>query len=352
MTEETLSPTKDASGASARGRPNVNLPPDSMTRLASDDAAATVFDNSDKPGKGRNYSRDVWNNTPTFAENILQVIGAVFLCVAPILLPLAHWKHLIPRPWYGVAMGVSALAYFLVLVAYARRGIRIAESMPQREPMLGQVDREDIHQLINACSQESLDITGEQIEMFAASVLSATVVRPRITDKYFRSGRAFRKLVTVDFNMQPWANLATDRAGDDLASFASIANGEIKKDKGESLFKLIFRLALQGGTSLFSNESTSSGINDKYRYVALTLPLKGELYDDLIITDAGGQQLPSLSQREYRLLAAKTLRALLLAAFPRFVTDKTASRAEVLALEEIMRPGQAGRGRGETAAAY
>ncbi|MCR6482263.1 hypothetical protein M8542_05520 [Amycolatopsis sp. OK19-0408] len=86
--------------------------------------------------------------------------------------------------------------------------------------------------------------------------------------------------------------------------------------------------------------------------VAITLPKKGQLYDHFTITDASGTPIPRLLQVEYRLLVAKTLRALLLAAFGTGDLSEPARRAERDGLEEIVRFGLPEPRREESDAAF
>nr|WP_198151284.1 hypothetical protein [Kibdelosporangium sp. MJ126-NF4] len=72
-------------------------------------------------------------------------------------------------------------------------------------------------------------------------------------------------------------------------------------------------------------------------FLAVSFPHKGTLQDDMVLRDAQGQRLSALSYREYRVLAAKTLRLLLNAAYGTRRLPPAALHAEALALKEIVR---------------
>jgi hypothetical protein len=166
----------------------------------------------------------------------------------------------------------------------------------------GEINEEDLHRLSVYCQQDANLPHPQQISYFARSVLSKRTVRRRVTDEFTPSRRTVTKSVSVEIdlnhNMLPWARPSNGQA-----------NG-----KPDQL------------------------------YVALTTIQKGVLYDNLVVRDGNGNVLPSLSHREFRLLAAMTLRSLFRAAYPPDEPlPKEALAAEQAGLVEVLRFARANR---------
>lgn len=167
----------------------------------------------------------------------------------------------------------------------------------------------------------------DQINYFALSILSKRMLRRRVIDEFEPSRRTVQKTVSVEIDLS--RNLLPSVQSEDLAA----SNGHAKAtDRGVS---------------------TGLGTNVAPKFVALTTPKKGALYDNLAIRDGDGNVLPSLSHREYRLLAALTLRSFLRAAYGDVeVLPKEALRAERQGLEEILRFAWADQQADESAEQY
>lgn len=222
-----------------------------------------------------------------------------FLCVGPVAFFLAWWPSLFDIFYVPLAV-LFWLIYARALVNTTCRKL-FASNRKGHRTFSGDVDEEDIHRLSEYCQQESNIPGADQVSYFARSVLSKRTIRRRVTDEFTPGRRTVTKSVSVEIdlnhNMLPWAH-------HDIGA----SNG-----RSEQL------------------------------YVALTTIRKGVLYDNLMVQDGNGNVLPSLSHREFRLLAAMTLRSLFRAAFPRhMLLPEAALAAERAALIEILRFARAG----------
>lgn len=229
-------------------------------------------------------------------------ILALFLFGWPFVLPLAWWR-ILPGSLHLGFLIVGVLLYLRVAVASVSAKLAPTTSRERRD-FQGQVDHEDLERLQMYCQFDGDDLTPLQMRYFAASVLAPQVIRRRVTDEYVPAKRTLRKTVTVELDVD-------DR----------------------------FVLPLSAAVRNLDNPSGDGWGSAAEAFVALTLPWKGQMYDQFAVSDAAGATLPHLSQREYRLLAAKTLRILLRAAFGGRSSPlpNAALEAEELALQEIVR---------------
>ncbi|HEY3467449.1 MAG TPA: hypothetical protein VGL47_20115 [Amycolatopsis sp.] len=179
----------------------------------------------------------------------------------------------------------------------------------KRGSLDGSGDVGAVEELANDLRDDLDVISVEHLQQFAWSLLTPAAVRRRVTDEYTPDHRTLRKSVTIEFSF-------------DRRFHQWPAEPDHRADGGEG----------RGAGAL----------------VAITMPKKGQLYDHFSITDAAGTPIPRLLQGEYRLLVAKTLRAMLRAAFGNTPLSPEALEAEREALEEIVRVGLPAQHRDES----
>ncbi|MEO6766466.1 MAG: hypothetical protein ABIO03_23430 [Umezawaea sp.] len=193
---------------------------------------------------------------------------------------------------------IFALLYVRTLLNTASRKL-LSHKTKGRRNFKGSIDEEQLALLHDSLRTNTDRMNQDQVRYFALSVLAPQMIRRRVTDEYAPSKRTLTKTVTIELDLDhQYVSDPTNEGGD--------------------------------------------------RYIALTLPQKGALYDQLRIADASGKLLPSLSHREYRVLAARTLRTLLQAALPDGTLTESALTAEKLALTEVIRFARAERGEDES----
>lgn len=221
-------------------------------------------------------------------------VEATFLCGGPVVFFLAWWPEVLGFLYVPLTI-LFWLFYVRALVNMTCRKL-LASNRKGRRNLSSRSDEGDIQRLAEYCRQDKNVPHADQISYFARSVLSKRTVRRRVTDEFTPSRRTVTKSVSVEIDlnhkMLPWAR----------------------------------------------HENGSSNGRPEQLYVALTTIQKGVLYDNLMVQDANGNVLPSLSHREYRLLAAMTLRSLFRAAFPPHSRiPEAALVAERAGLVEILR---------------
>lgn len=234
------------------------------------------------------------NRWRTWWSRCGQTAEVAFLCVGPVVFPLSWWPGLLGR-LYPLAAVLYWLLYARALVNTTCRKLLPSHRKGHRS-FTGAVDEEDLHRLAGYCRDEVNVPHADQISYFALSVLAKRTVRRRVTDEFIPSRRTVTKSVSVEVdlnhNMLPWVR----------------------------------------------PPRRSKPAPPNQLYVALTTIQKGVLYDNLVVRDGNGNVLPSLSHREFRLLAAMTLRSLFRAAFPaRLPLPDEALAAERAGLAEILR---------------
>lgn len=270
-------------------------------------------------------------------------IGPVFLCLGPIVYFLSIWPaflHWMEPLWplstgdeaYGQMSAVVSLGYWFV---YARTLInttsrKLAASQPKGKRNL--TDHVDDSGMQDLADDRHNDLPSRsQINYFALSILSKRRIRRRVIDEFTPSRRTVQKTVSVEidlnYNLLPSTNI------DGLVA----QNGHAEAVNGH-----------MGVKTQVLHSSRAEPI-----FVALTTPKKGVLYDNLAIHDGNGAVLPSLSHREYRLLAGLTLRSFLRAAYGD--VDKLPTKAldvEQRGLAEILRFAWADQRADESAGEY
>ncbi|WP_370963386.1 hypothetical protein [Amycolatopsis sp. cg9] len=242
-------------------------------------------------------------------SHLLGVWGYLFLFCAPLVISLQIWRDWLPGPVYFSVLGLAVLCYARVLLDLFAAKLASAEAKGRRN-FTGAVDEGAVEQLARHLGHDhgQDSVSAEHLQQFAWSLLTPAAVRRRVTDEYTPDHRTLHKSVSMEFSFDrrfhPWSTPGT-------------GNGHLTP-RGEGAL------------------------------VAITLPKKGQLYDHFSVTDAAGKPIPRLLQLEYRLLVAKTLRALLRAAFAGAELTADCRRAERDALEEIVRFGLPEQGPDET----
>jgi hypothetical protein len=243
----------------------------------------------------------------------LGAFGYVFLFCWPPIISLQLWRDLLPDFVYGCALTAALAGYLRVLLSAFTTKLSSAEAKGRRD-LDGTVEHGAVAQLAEHLEHDRDDISVEHLQQFAWSLLTPAAVRRRVTDEYTPDHRTLRKSVTIEFSFDN-------------------------------------RFHQWPFTQDYPVNGNGNGNGTHHRdgaLVAVTMPKKGQLYDHFSITDAGGTPIPRLPQLEYRLLVAKTLRALLRAALGNGVLTPEAQKAERDALEEIVRFGLAEPRPGET----
>ncbi|HWO64892.1 MAG TPA: hypothetical protein VNO31_33145 [Umezawaea sp.] len=225
------------------------------------------------------------------------IITYLFLTTSPFVF-LLDWVHDLPAGVFWPLVAVTAALYIRTLVNTTSRKLFSRKSKGRRN-FKGSIDEENLSSLQKSLMCNADLMTPNQVRYFALSVLAPQMIRRRVTDEYTPAVRTLTKSVTVELDL----------------------NHQYVAD----------------------DEHTNENL-----FIALTLPCKGALYDQLRTSDSAGKLLPSLSHREYRELAARTLRTLLRSALPDRKLTAEAVAAEKLALTEILRFSRVERDEGET----
>ncbi|NBH05412.1 hypothetical protein [Amycolatopsis sp. SID8362] len=221
------------------------------------------------------------------------------------MISLQFWRDALPGPVYFTVLALAVLCYARILLHVFTTKLASAEAKGKRN-FNGAVEPGAVEQLAKHLEQDhgQDSVSAEHLRQFAWSLLTPAAVRRRVTDEYTPDHRTLRKSVSMEFSFDrrfhPWST----------PGHAS--------PRGEGAL------------------------------VAITLPKKGQLYDHFGVTDAAGKPIPRLLQLEYRILVAKTLRALLRAAFAGAELTGECLRAERDALAEIVRFGLPEQGPDET----
>ncbi|HEX6345712.1 hypothetical protein [Umezawaea sp.] len=225
------------------------------------------------------------------------VITYLFLTISPFLF-LVDWVHELPTNTFWSLVTIVAVLYVRTALDTASRKLLNRKSKGRRN-FKGSIDEETLTSLQDSLMSNAERMTVDQVRYFALSVLAPQVIRRRVTDEYTPGRRTLTKSVTVELDL-----------------YHQYVNG--------------------------------AGPTNDDLFIALTLPRKGALYDQLRTSDCSGKLLPSLSHREYRELAARTLRTLLQSALPDGKLTNEAVSAEKLALTEILRFSRVVRDENET----
>jgi hypothetical protein len=211
----------------------------------------------------------------------------LFLAFAPVVSMLDVVHRWLPPEHYWVLVAVTTVLWVRVAVATAAWKLLYAKSKGSRD-FAGRIDEEHLDYLRDHIEDDHNWMSPANIRQFALGVLAPQVIRRRLTDEYTPGRRTLTKAVALELDQRMLTR------------------------KGER----------------------NDGV-----VVALTLPVKGALYDQMDVTDGEGNRLSRLSHFEYRLLAARALRALMLAALHNGTMTPVALEAESLALQEIIRFG-------------
>jgi hypothetical protein len=208
-----------------------------------------------------------------------------FLAFAPVIPLLSVVRDQLPVDHYWALVVAISLLWLRTAVSTAAWKLSFGQSKGRRD-FRGQIDEEHLDYLRSHINDPHNQMSTQHVQQFALGVLAPQVIRRRLTDEYTPGRRTLTKKVVLELDQRVLA-------------------GE-RPHRGSVV-------------------------------VTLTLPAKGALYDQMQVVDDNGRQLPRLSHFEYRLLAARTLRALLLAALKGEPMTPAALAAESLALREIIR---------------
>jgi hypothetical protein len=248
-------------------------------------------------------------------SHLLGAFGYLTLFCGPPLIALQVWRDHMSDFGYGCAVTVAVVFYLRVLLSLLTTKLSSAEAKGRRD-LDGTVEDGAVEQLAEYLKDDYTSVSVAHLQQFAWSLLTPAAVRRRVTDEYTPDHRTLRKSVSIEFSFDrrfhQWP-LMQDHRGN--------GNG---------------------------NGHRNGSLSADGALVAITMPKKGQLYDHFSITDAAGTPIPRLPQVEYRILVAKTLRALLRAAFGNGDLSPEARIAERNALEEIIRFGLAEPRPGET----
>lgn len=209
----------------------------------------------------------------------------LFLAFAPAVPLLEVVRDHLPTDHYWTLVALTTLIWLRVAVSTAAWKLNFGHSKGRRD-FRGQIDEEHLDHLRDHINDDHNEMQPEHVRQFALGVLAPQAIRRRLTDEYTPGRRTLTKKVVLELDQ-----------------------------------RMLTHEADQEGSVV----------------VTLTLPAKGALYDQMEVVDDDGRLLSRLSHFEYRLLAARALRALLLAALHGESMTPTALEAESLALREIIR---------------
>ena len=232
-------------------------------------------------------------------------LAFLLLTLAPIAVILHSFYTWLPADHYLVALPLIALLWLRTAVSTSAKKLLFGKSKGRRN-FAGRIDEEQLDYLREHINDEDDRMSAAHIRQFALSVLATQTIRRRVTDEYSAGRRTLTKKVVLELDHRV------------LTRPDNSARQRRRPDTSRDIV------------------------------VAMTLPHKGALYDQLEITDGEGKILPSLSHLEYRMLATRTLRVLLRAALHGGRMTEQARRAESLALREIIRFAGVERMQGES----
>lgn len=219
----------------------------------------------------------------------------LLICLLVIAMALGYPPEL-PDTFAWILRAMSFAGAVLLLWWHRREQYLVPLAASHRNPLA--IDHWDDHpQLLQwHASRTELepDLESMQSQLLIWALLSPSLLRQRIVERYTLSSRTLKQTVTID--------MVLPKPARDLADASE--NTEI------------------GGVA-----------------VPVLVLLKGALMDDLRIRAADGANLPTLAHHEYLQLAARTLRALLVFAYGPLdrETHKVPLEAEERALRTIMR---------------
>lgn len=244
---------------------------------------------------------------------VKQVLLGAFLTLAPVFVVLDWWRALSMASDIAVLV-LLVLLYIRAALSFITGRLAATYSKASKETPDGKVSPDTLGKIQKYCKDPHSSIDYEQMRFFTLSVISPATLRRRVIDEFTPQQRTVQRSVSVEIDLHERFLL------DEMEGFSkrSEDHGDPRQHNGED----------------------ERNPNPGDLYVALALPKKGVLYDQLKIVDDQGATVHSLSHTEYRILAAKVLRTLLISAYGAGAEPAAlpleAERAERAALEDVV----------------